>query len=914
MTVSKKESGSSQGDSVPSPADSSRASEEVSEKVDALDPLLDLLLDLQVLQGQTSASSETSSDFSDFNGSEKSQKKSSSSQSSASSAQTENTENIESSLEDVFEAVNPSPIESTEKTEHKSQHKSGFESLFDLDQPSKERGEEKEPNSEQSQPNEQQKTDSQSTKVEFKEQDSSDIDEFDLADLETLSEVPTDAVDVSYSVTPLEAEKAEKTGEDHLNHALKTDQVDENTKLSSDLKNDQKLQESDQKADPILEQLQGLIFGSTLSEFEQLKQQVTESNLPEVNQLLGEISAQLQSLEHQIYDPEQLMQLIRPWIAEILSYKVNESKEDVIQALQPIIDEIILAKARENREKMSAAIADLIPEAIRHQILNYPQEIAQAIAPEMGAAIREQIRLDQDEIADALAPTMGKAIKEQVLLERDAMVDALYPVIGNTITRYLGEAIREINDKVANALSLEGIQRKIQAKIQGVSEAELILQEVAKCTIKAVFLIHKSSGLIISEVQQSGEAMLESEMLAGMLTAIRSFVNDCIVQGEEIKELSEIEYGDSRILIEVAGYCYLAVILKGEIRKHFLQEIRNTLIEIIQKYGKEIETFEGDPETIPPEIKAKLEQLIERETQRKAQYSNQYPEILLAFAGVTVSIVILTWGFLQYRSSVVHRVKTEVTQALDSEPELAIYRLDVEAKGDIVTLNGKLPNQRLREKAETVVQETVPDWIVENDIIAVKIPPEPLLVEAEVKRMTETLNQINGISISTQYDPDIVRIEGKVTQPSDLEKVTQAFEKIEGVNSIVSRVEVEPPSITTRVYFNLNSPEFRSEDMIIKIYPLSQYLKQYPNLKIRIIGYSHPKEKFQRKSNSKSKLALQRAQVVKTALESYGIDRTRMKVEGQTERPPGVDENQPDWLSRTVIFEIIPQENNQNEE
>ena len=43
------------------------------------------------------------------------------------------------------------------------------------------------------------------------------------------------------------------------------------------------------------------------------------------------------------------------------------------------------------------------------------------------------------------------------------MVDALYPVIGNTIAKYMAEAVRDINRKVENTLSFEGIRRKVRA-------------------------------------------------------------------------------------------------------------------------------------------------------------------------------------------------------------------------------------------------------------------------------------------------------------------------------------------------------------------------------------------------------------------------------------------------------------------
>lgn len=700
-----------------------------------------------------------------------------------------------------------------------------------------------------------------------------------------LKETPSSAVDVSYSVTAI------KTGDTWIKQGSEAEEnPEEETTISS---------AAEQSSDDPLEQLQNLIFGEAQSDLEQLKRQLLESELPEIYHRINQVDSHVNTLEKNIYNSQQLIVLIQPLIAEILRLKISDSKQDLIQALFPIIDELIEAKTTDNKEQMSRAIANLIPEAIHYQMVNYPEEIAHAIAPEMGEAIREQIRLDSNKISEALAPAMGKAIKEQVILERDAMIDALYPVIGSTITRYMGEAIREINEKISNTLSLEGVQRKIRAKVQGVSEAELILQEVMKFTVKAVFLIHKASGLIISEVQESGEEKLESEMLAGMLTAIRSFVNDCVIKAEEVQELNEIEYGDSRIIIEVAGYCYLAVVVKGEINHRFLQKIRATLTTIIQRYGKNIEEFDGDSETIPTAVEEQLKILI---LQNSKSRKNQPPIALLLVSIVVLSLILIPWGIYQYRRGVNSKVETAVDQSFDSEPELALYRLNSAADRNTLTLTGKLPNQRLKEKAEVIAQKNAPNWEINNEIVAVKVPPDPLLVEAEVKRLTAVLNQMNGISISTQYQsPDQVKIEGTVIQPEDVDKITQAFENIEGVQSITSGLTFKPLPITTRIYFQSNSAKILPQDLTIKVLPIAQYMKQFPDLRLRITGYTDqvgkPKENQQ--------LALKRAQAVQTALESYGVDRSRIEATGKAERPPGVTEDQPTWLSRTVIFEII---------
>ncbi len=718
----------------------------------------------------------------------------------------------------------------------------------------------------------------------------------------TLEEINTsqtlDQTDINSRLNPVNLEKSPPQNP-VPKPILKSSNLSTKSSVKSSLKS------ASNHNDP-LEKLQELMFGANLSDdLENFKTHLLDSELPEVRDLVAQINQQLNQIEFQIYEPQQLIELLLPTIGQLLNLKVNESKEELIQAFIPIIDEIILRKSQTDRQAMSAAIADLIPEAIKQQIQNSPKEIAQAIGPEIGAAIREQIKVDRNEIADALAPTIGRTIKEQVSLERDSMVDALYPVIGSTISRYLAEAIQEINQKVNSALSVQGIQRKIKSKVQGVSEAELILQEVSDFVVQAVFLIHKGSGLIIAEMKQPDQAQMEAEMVAGMLTAIRSFVNDCIVQTGEVSELNEIEYGDCKIIIEVAGYCYLAIVVKGEPRKAFIKKIRQTMVTLILKYSRPIEEFNGDPDSVPQGIPSQLEALMRVGSDRKI---GQKPTSLLIVGSVVLSLILIPWVIYQYRQMNLRQLEVKLSKILASEPELAIYPLQVKAQGKILELEGKVPSTRLKEKAKAIAQTTAPDFQIDNQIIAVKIPPDPMQTAEEVQRMATLLNQISGILISAQYQSPQVTLKGKVIKSEDIGKITQAFKKIEGVDSVVANLTVQPLPIATRIYFNVNSAELVLKDLRGKLQPLAQYLKQYPDLKLRIIGYSHQQEK----TRKHPQLALERAQTIQNILEDLGIDRRRIETVGKTERPGGVDENQEPWLSQTVLFEIIPLQSKEN--
>jgi flagellar motor protein MotB len=640
---------------------------------------------------------------------------------------------------------------------------------------------------------------------------------------------------------------------------------------------------SDESGDPLV-LLQNLLLGTQISE------------VKEVNESLAD---KVEHLEHQLYDPNELVNLLLPHVIELLNRKVADASDEMAEALAPIVDEAIYKRSQTHSSSLSVTLAPLLPDAIREVIERYPTEIAKAISPEVAIAIQEQIRLDQEAIAEALGPEMGRAIKHQIEIERDAMVDALYPVIGNTISKYMTEAIRSINEKVESAFSLEGLSRKVKSKVQGVSEAELILKASIPFTVQAVFLIHKASGLIISEVQNSERVHLDADMIGGMLTALRSFVSDCIVQEGELSELNEVEYGDSKLLTEVAGYCYLALVVKGEPSKYFINEFRETLANIIIKYGKAVENFEGDPSTIPdaiPDLLHRLMNLPELEKKKEAKA----PLALLGIIAGVFSIMVLPWGYYQYRQGVDKEILTDISQALIATPELSVYHLNQEIKGDKIKLTGRLPNPELRKKAETIVKITAPKWKIDNQIIAVDVPPDPVIVGAEVKRITKVLNQMEGVSLSSIYVHRKVTVEGTVMQMTDTGKIVQAFKQIPGVQSVVSTLKLNPLKISTRVYFDPGaerlSPTY--EDTINTI---KEFLKQYPLKHLKITGHS---DKLGSPTINQ-KLALNRAEAVRNALIEAGVDPKRLQIVGVNNPPEDVESSQPLLLSRCVTFEPI---------
>ncbi len=602
-------------------------------------------------------------------------------------------------------------------------------------------------------------------------------------------------------------------------------------------------------------------------------------------------------------DREAISSALAPILSPAIAIQINQEPQLMAEALAPIIDIILTKKIEQDQQSMIEVLAPLLPGVIDYTIQNYPQEIAKALAPEMGAAIRQQIKIDRRQISQALAPEMGTVIKDQISLEQNSIVDALYPVIGSTISKYMTEAIREINDKISDTFSFKGIRRKIQATFQGVSDAELIISEIMVFTVPAVFLIHKESGLVIAEAQQSGREKLESEMVAGMLTAIRSFVNDCIIQSGNISELNEIEYGDSKIILEVAGHCYLAVVIKGEPNKSFIKELRQTLSNIVIDYGKDIKNFAGDPDTIPSSIKLLLKALINIDVQENQKLPvSQPPTALLIICGLIVSLILIPWGIYQYYSRLYRSVEVRTTQAWANIPELAFYSLNAEVKRGSLTLTGRVPNQNLRNQAVEIAQKQARVYNLEldNQIVAIEIPPDPSEVSGEVERITKALNQMEGVSITTDYTEDKVTVKGTVMDMVDAQKIIRKIEQVPGVKSVITTIKLSPLKLKTRIYFEPGSAKLEptyAQTMV----EIKEFLSQYPQKHLRIIGHTDRTGS----PDVNQKLAIERANIVRDALVKQGVDARRLQVAGQTNSPQDVEYNQPLLLSRCVTFDLF---------
>jgi|GEM_PF-2162290 len=373
------------------------------------------------------------------------------------------------------------------------------------------------------------------------------------------------------------------------------------------------------------------------------------------------------------------------------------------------------------------------------QISDYLKEnskketITKSVSKALPEAITRQLETKTGQLSDSLAPVIGKALQKQIKTEKTKIVDALYPIIGSTISKYMTESLQElmenINEKVEEKMSFSGISRKIKSKFSGVSEAELLFQNSIQSKIKSIFLIHKKTGVSIADahdmpLEQDDQVM----MVSGMFSAINSFVNDWIQKNGEQKEVDSIDYGDSKILFESSGSLIAAVVVKNGYKKNLKTSIRNFLELLHLNYTDFIDTFDGDVENIPLNLKSELNTLLKVKDSPKKNSTDKAS--FFTFKKTALLLASLIGLFFITKSSVNHyktrNLVNKISTTISTDPFLKNLKLSVDTLDDKkLIVIGIIPNSNYLNRLQKIVS-SVDNSIIVNKQNLVLLNTKPL--------------------------------------------------------------------------------------------------------------------------------------------------------------------------------------------
>lgn len=315
----------------------------------------------------------------------------------------------------------------------------------------------------------------------------------------------------------------------------------------------------------------------------------TEKELPSLQAiLLAEERERLQRLE---------------WELEALRRQVQSGDEAQQDRERHLLAEIQALQARIRAAEEQLHVLQLEAALLRHQTQAGTEGLVARLTPVISDLIGRQVRDNREEIAEALGPAMAEAIRVQIRESRRDMVEALYPIIGETVQRAISEALREIqrniDARLRAAFGPESFLRAFWARLRGVPPSALVLRESLPFSVDEAFLIQHGSGLLLAHYHPGGSGSADPDLLSGMLTAIRDFVRDAFGEGQEDKELDEVQYGDQRIIVQSGQAAYLALVVTGIEPEGFRARLREFVADLHIRYGRALREYDGDPSTLP---------------------------------------------------------------------------------------------------------------------------------------------------------------------------------------------------------------------------------------------------------------------------------------------------------------------------
>lgn len=336
-----------------------------------------------------------------------------------------------------------------------------------------------------------------------------------------------------------------------------------------------------------------------------------------LQKMLGKSQEQLIDLQTEVAilrhrskrDDSGLIARLKAIMSATITETIEDSREEMAEAMAPLMGDSIRVQIRESRENIVEAIAPVMGDSIRAQIRDSREDIVEAIAPVMGDSIRAQIRDSREDIVEAIAPVMGESIRAQIRQSRQDMIEALYPIIGETVQRAIREFAsdlqRNIDQKIRGGFGPKSIFRFIAANLWGVSPSELTLRNALPFSISELFLIQRDSGLLLAHHHPGRLEVSDSDLISGMLTAIRDLARDSFAKDGRYEELEEIQYGEQRIILQNGPAVYLAVVIEGIEPTGFRANVHTLVSELHIRYEQVFNQYDGDPADLPP-LKSKL--------------------------------------------------------------------------------------------------------------------------------------------------------------------------------------------------------------------------------------------------------------------------------------------------------------------
>jgi hypothetical protein len=178
---------------------------------------------------------------------------------------------------------------------------------------------------------------------------------------------------------------------------------------------------------------------------------------------------------------------------------------------------------------------------------------------------------------------INKMITQKIKDSQTEILDAIYPVLGKMISKYIAFQFQQLKESIdaqmKQLFSTRGLGWYIRVKIMGINPTDALMATLDKPQLEEIFVIERNSGILMGNAAL--QATVEREAVAGMLTAIKAFVEDAFERSNEDIEL--LQYGSYRIMLQNFNSYYFALMLHGSVSAIETEKFRAQVLDFVLK-------------------------------------------------------------------------------------------------------------------------------------------------------------------------------------------------------------------------------------------------------------------------------------------------------------------------------------------
>lgn len=215
-------------------------------------------------------------------------------------------------------------------------------------------------------------------------------------------------------------------------------------------------------------------------------------------------------------------------------------------------------------------------------LLNKQDRLSQQIDP----VLEEKILYIKDNFDKIFGNEVEELVDRRLAESPEQLLAVISPMLGRLIKKYIAHQFQMLRDNIdqniRQATSTQGVVGRIKAKLFGIKNSDMILSNIDSAVIKEIYVIKRHSGIVLGSY--SIDNTIDRDMIGGMLTAIKAFVEDAISDEEgKGEELEKIQYGNYKIFIQNFYNYYIAVVMSGTISSSDENELSDNMINFAEK-------------------------------------------------------------------------------------------------------------------------------------------------------------------------------------------------------------------------------------------------------------------------------------------------------------------------------------------